>query len=155
MSYDASNALPYNEWTNCDEVIHESELEMSCCSLKQRFNRHFSNDSDVSQSFNESLNSNSCTELNLPSQLSNQSLATVRPTFSRINSRISNYSYGANSIIEEEDDNEHRLDLDDLLDEEDSSSFSTVEDATIEATNELLCEITSFNEVCAPVNRRC
>lgn len=158
MSYDASNAVPCNEWANCEDIIQESDMEMSNSSLTcKHMNRLVSTDSEASKHSFLSLNSSSILEINNNSQVSSK---TTRPSFMRNDSRISNYSYAANSIIEEEDTEDAisnplleittqtNEETDRTCSEDECENFSTVDDGTKDVNNELLCEIISYNEVC-------
>ena len=112
MSYDASNALPCHEWAECEDIIHESELEVDERSFTatNNLNRLVSSESENSkQSYLSLASSNSATfaDTNLNSVTSTQTLnnySTPRPPILRLNSRISNYSVQADPIIEEETD---------------------------------------------------
>lgn len=120
MSCDASNALPCHDWSLDmeDMIIQESELEhdSNMPINSTNLNRLTSLESENSKHSYLSLNSaNSATfnnsEANYQSSItSTQTLqhcytapTSTRPPMLRLNSRISNYSVAANSIIEEED----------------------------------------------------
>lgn len=158
MSYDTSNALPIHDWVEYEETIPETEMELSPSSLTTSNNfAIYDNGQTLKQSFHSLNSANSMTD-SLTDSVSTNQPSRSAPTFLRLNSRISNYSTAAaNSIIEEEDDQEEdtfeeadQLGLDVELDGDDpccdTNSQGSIQDQTNEVTNELICEITSYNE---------